>query len=682
MNNINNNNHQQNTSFSYNTDLSNLEVRKRVADHWNTKYGNDIKKSKPCHPSGPEDEKNNSTNNATRKLINNSTQLEIIETNNIENNKTNNLNTNKIVIDLTEEDTNTKRKKRKKRKENINDLTLLEENSKQHTPVSILKYTVTNNNIDKTQTQKSDTRNLPSMYLLRSIYYDRSISFSKYIIDMHDIFLAYENNNNSFTLDELWLFSYQYELDYIFPYIDSMIGNAVCINKTSNKPLIKIVYQKGTFLLPSNIDLKIKYEKYLRENIIQLLEIQMKPYTSHHSKMIIQKWKSNNGGSNDFLKIYIPSANFTFSESNLPRQMCWYSGKLPIYSKTFDTGDIETNTPAPSNFKKHLLDYIESYANASFFKSLITLLKTPNRVDFSSLKNYDFLYSTVNPKYLSGYRLMNTLLNRHNYNGDAVEKELIVQVSSIGAPLKKKSYNRNLYLLDDILVPLYSSEKLNDDPLVENGFLSNSKFKGKLIYPSVTDFLKAPMGYYSSGWFHFHYSRSAISKSMYSNWIKEKSLFKFNDSKKRSLKCGYTPSHTKFYYLRPSKDNCKNEENNDKMYWCLFTSCNLSGTAWGTYSGLPRNYEVGVIQYPSNDKDGRNSDNMLTHRCIFDCVYGNSDGSCLETSTSATTNVQDENIALLPFSPALVPYDNKDMAFCQDEQYVQVRDTRGNFYPI
>ena len=227
-------------------------------------------------------------------------------------------------------------------------------------------------------------------------------------------------------LKTCWLFSYQYELDYILPMFHENVN-------------VRMVAQNGTILPLTNRD---AVSSKLLANL-QSFSVNMPPYTCHHSKMVINFYQDGS------CQIFIPSNNFTQAETNIPQQIWWSSPQLPR---------TRTNERNKSKFKSQLKTYLDSYPC-----NLGSLKKSVDEVDFANLDNTNtqFVYSTPTKRkdIVSGFRLIyNSLKDESLIPSLGLanrEQHYLVQTSSIGGPLRVPSIGApNLFT--HLMVPLFS----------------------------------------------------------------------------------------------------------------------------------------------------------------------------------------------------------------------------------
>lgn len=461
--------------------------------------------------------------------------------------------------------------------------------------------------------------------VLKSQIYDAQRE-SEHFITLEEIFDAKD-------LVKTWLFSFQFELDYILPMFQEHV-------------LITIVAQKGTVLAPTQINSKVS--RLVSQ--LKTVEIVMPPFACHHSKMIINRYRDGS------CRVYIPSNNFTSAETNLPQQIVWCSPRL----KTTTNG-----TEIHSLFRTSLVNYLRAYPVS--FEELTRWLAT---LDFGPLDqtNAMFVFScpTNSAEVISGIAMLDSIFkdkSPSNITSAHRISHYLCQVSTIGAPLKTGLRTPG-NLFTHLMVPLFSGllsagrdpKKIYHIENLESTFEKHN-IKPYIVYPTAQEVRSSPMGYLSGGWFHFHWMKNDIGKAVYKTLKKRGFLYKrnVNTNSPRSS----TPSHTRFYIK--STTSSRNEIPFEKADWFMFTSANLSLNAWGTTTRKPQNYEVGVLYKPK-------SDCHISVRSVDDLVYGKFQGGGRKLHTD-NISMGKEIHAIVPFEIPPVSYVEADDAFCISHRY-------------
>ncbi|SCU81349.1 LAFA_0C04236g1_1 [Lachancea sp. 'fantastica'] len=467
--------------------------------------------------------------------------------------------------------------------------------------------------------------------LMKSEIYDQNTS-SEHFITLESMFGAPN-------LSKCWLFSFQFELDYILP---------IFAANTS----ITIIAQKGT-ILPAT--LQTPQILKLVANLETLL-VHMPPYACHHSKLVVNKFKNGD------CCIYIPSNNFTSAETNIPTQIVWCS---PLLKRS-------PSASRPSAFRTALIRYLQGYRVD--MKPVIAALE---QVDFLPLDELgiEFVYS--HPEIASsGLPLLGSRLQDQHHN--AGDKDLthhyLAQVSTIGSPIKSGLRSPgNLFL--NFMIPLFSGlikpeantkrgTKAFDIPEYKK-WLELNRIKPYIIYPTAEELRTSPMGYMAGGWFHYHWKRNEASRELYQK-IKDWNVLYKRNPRAGSVRKS-TPAHTKFLMKATtlSSDAAPFKE----MDWVLFTTGNLSMNAWGTYSSKPRNYEVGVLFKSTKQV-------KIVIESAADLAYSNFNGA--GRSLSETQSIDRKKLSvMIPFENVPIPYTGEDDSFCISAAYDEP-DSLGN----
>lgn len=416
-----------------------------------------------------------------------------------------------------------------------------------------------------------DATNEATFKLIKSDFYEGKASMGEAdddLITLKDIFCDAR-------LKRSILFSFQYELDFLLRQFHRNIEN------------ITIVGQKGTIVPIEARSMDASLELVLRK--IKLIEITMPPYASHHTKLIINFY------DNGECRIFLPSNNFTAMETNLPQQVCWCSPILQIE---------EEQSLVP--FKAGLIEYLRSY-HVKDIDELI--LKSVEGVNFAPLSELEFVYSTPSKFQPSGLTMFYDKLQALSAGTEAepsdATEHYLCQTSSIGTSLSRV---RDENLWTHLMVPLFTGiipalvEGTKKVHVPATEFLMTAyaqrKIKPYIVFPTEQEFATSPLKRASSGWFHFQY----LQKKNYYDMLRSRfRVFYKQDPAMVTRARGTTPAHSKFYMRSTTKSTepCDASRVFQELDWCLYTSANLSQTAWGTISRKPRNYEAGVLYHSS-----------------------------------------------------------------------------------
>ncbi|CAI4055862.1 hypothetical protein SKDZ_02G3290 [Saccharomyces kudriavzevii ZP591] len=454
--------------------------------------------------------------------------------------------------------------------------------------------------------------------LIKSDFYEAGdfVGVADDMITLKDIFCEK-------SLKRSILFSFQYELDFLLRQFHENIDN------------ITIVGQKGTIVPVESQTMGAALLGTLRK--IKLIEITMPPYASHHTKLIINFY------DNGECRIFLPSNNFTSMETNLPQQVCWCSPVLQI--------DKE-QPPVP--FKTDLIKYLTSY-HVKDIDELIT--RSVETVDFAPLSELEFVYSTPSRFQSSGLLSFYDKLEELSTGaatGD-ITKHYLCQTSSIGTSISRA---RDENLWTHLMIPLFTGiisapvegthgrKKVKvptTDSLVAE--YTQGRIKPYIIFPTEREIMTSPLRQASSGWFHFQYLQKRSYYEMLRNQLK---VFYKEDPATVTRRRGTTPAHSKFYMhctTQPA-ESCDASRAFQELEWCLYTSANLSQTAWGTVSRKPRNYEAGVLYHSSK-------------------LAGIQRVTCRSFTRDRPSKGGNPSHVAVPFTLPVVPYDAaEDECFC------------------
>lgn len=468
--------------------------------------------------------------------------------------------------------------------------------------------------------------------LMKSEVYDQNIE-SAHFITLKQIF-------GNKTLRKCFLFSFQYQLDFLLEQFHQ------------NVRAITIVAQSGT-INTCTTETAMSFVDRL-----SIIEFTMPPYTCHHSKMIINFYED------DSCKIFLPSNNFTYAETNYPQQVCWTSPQLKCSDSTLAT----TSSP----FQTDLIDYMQSYGIGKIEKFMIPALE---KLDFSPLEGVNFIYSTPSKGYTSGFqllahKLLTTLPKKSSTAPENKTNHYLCQTSTIGASISKKT-PANLFT--HVFIPILEkimpcNSKLMGTDILLKEFKSHNIIP-YLIYPTVEEIRTSPTGFLCSGWFHFNYLRD---RPHYDMLLNQFSIFYKQDPRLLSQERRATPSHSKFYMKSSTNgENSSGSSAFDNLDWCVYTSSNLSYSAWGKAVARPRNYEVGILLTSAK--------NRLRCRSFLDVIYYKDNMGKLEEHDSME---DDHNMTIMvPFTLPVAKYkiDLGDEAFCMAKDY-QLIDVNGMPY--
>lgn len=437
------------------------------------------------------------------------------------------------------------------------------------------------------------------------------------------------------TLKETIMFSFQYDLEFLF---------TIMSNNLSSLERITMVGQTGTIsdIPEEKINILHDFESKLNP-----IFFYMPKFTCHHSKMIINIYHNNS------MKIYLPSSNSTRNEAKIPQQVCWES---PILSRSKYNADIP--------FQRQLVEYLETYCYKSQternIRAINSIIKTVRQYDFTPLKDVTFIFSSPHSEQ-SGLKQLKTLRG----SGNLPDREYLCQVSSIG------SVRNGNNLLTHTIIPIiegvigfsYMNAKsrkmrsLKDDEV--HRMLEDLKISARILFPTMEEVRSAPMGWLSGGWFHFHYAKH---EQVVHDWQSRFQLFaKQNVTALKAYYRQTTPSHSKFYMRYNKKSSTTSCLDLD---WCIYTSANLSNNAWGHINGKPRNYEVGVLY--------KSGDNCLRCVSLAEKKISKQEKPRISDKTEIKIGV--------PFILDIQPYSNFDEPYCMSKTYEGLIDSQGRLH--
>lgn len=432
--------------------------------------------------------------------------------------------------------------------------------------------------------------------LFKSPIYNDNLIESDFFISMTDIF-------NDKSIEEIYLFSFQFDMNYIYNLINPIFYK--------NIKRIWLLAQPNT-IIPLNNPIE-KYLPLIKKTIIRTVNMKNK-FSCNHSKLIIIKYNNNN------IRFFLPSNNLTEFEEYLPQNVCWISPLIPKVNST------EKKEKPKAIFYSDLIKYFSSYPI-----KLLRDMHFLSKYDFSILDdmNIKLIFSTPNIDTISGLDLLEDTFKEKNLIAQPDDNNSIsnyfCQVSSIGAPMHKNQLNDSF---TDVLVPIFNNNSSNDNTNIS------------LLFPTYNEINRIIPDENAGNWFHFN---KKCEKSI--------SLVKQDDTKvSRNRKS--TPSHSKFYMKWTSDQNNNTKYSISNLDWCLYTSANLSMSAWGkAHSKVKaKNYELGILITPNN-----NSNDKIKYASFVDLIY----------NRSINTNINDylSNTILTPYSLPGIKYDKNDTPF-------------------
>lgn len=438
-----------------------------------------------------------------------------------------------------------------------------------------------------------------------NIYYPARTDF--HFITMKDIFR--EKN-----LKRSILFSYQFNMDFLLDCFDP------------NIEAITIVTQEEC-LLPLDPTNPAYYRLKKIEDKIKKIIIKMAPYTSHHTKMIINFYQDNT------VRFFLPSNNFTKAEVDYPQQVCWCSPKLPFNEKFINK--------TPSLFKNGIISYLKSYERKDI-NDLI--LKYVDQIDCSTLDDVTFIFSSPGKNTQSGLGLLKQHIENieDHIHTPSSKHRYLVQASSLGSKIGKDKHIFMDYIIPALVPKDCIYTRANDPDKYNKTYPWNNLIKEKIhaniLYPTIDEVMESPNMYLSGGWFHFNYQ---ANPGVYER-LREANVFVKQCVSDISKERRTTPSHSKFYLKwSNSKDNDE-KKIPDEIDWCLYTSANLSSVAWGRVTSNPRNFEIGVLLKQDNTHQ-----KPLKCMSFVDLVYNRKDADV-------------KNTVIVPFTKTYILYDHND----------------------
>ncbi|OQR70242.1 tyrosyl-DNA phosphodiesterase 1-like [Tropilaelaps mercedesae] len=289
-----------------------------------------------------------------------------------------------------------------------------------------------------------------------------------------------------------------------------------------------------------------------------LLPVELARFGSHHSKMILLKYKHS-------LRIVITTANLYGPDWGRKSQMVWVSPMLKKNSQHKVAPDSNTG------FRSALCTYLRSYQK----KKLHGLAESYMNYDFSLIEKCFFIGSTPN-SINSGLVALDSVLTK-NVPALANENPVIFSFSSIGtlgqddAAWLRQTFGRSLLATDQSMKQNAGIEDINNDNI-------------QAIYPTIDEVRTSFEGYAAGR--SLPYSEKVHKKQ---RWL---SRFLHHWKADRVGRSRAAP-HVKFY-IRTSLDY-------QQTFWFMMTSANLSKAAWGNLRmKAPLSYECGVLYVPDN----------------------------------------------------------------------------------
>jgi tyrosyl-DNA phosphodiesterase-1 len=359
------------------------------------------------------------------------------------------------------------------------------------------------------------------------------------------------------TLKRTYLFSYQYDLDFI-------LGELHNPEQTE----VVLIYQEGTLM---GLGL-------FNDDNVRPIKVFMKPYTSHHPKLIINEYQDGT------IKLWILSCNLRLCEFETNNQIFWES---PFLRRGEDN---------QSQFKNSLISMIRNYSKPELQK----LVKLIQETDFSLVIG-DFIASATSSNSDSfGFMALYNALKAHNaipHDYD-VHRKLLYQVSSIASPFyysQKAGDASNIFthFLAPMCLGAFGPNPAPKDMHIKHGdkclraVMESTNSELVVMFPSEQCIKDSLFGSDSGAW--SMYNTTSV-KGQAQNRILQPLMHK-SVSRQR----GTNPNHTKFLIM--TSDNFKT------LDWVLFTSHNMSKQAWGNplnsrsedFKTKVDNYEAGIL---------------------------------------------------------------------------------------
>ncbi|KAG7744891.1 hypothetical protein KL911_005087 [Ogataea haglerorum] len=302
---------------------------------------------------------------------------------------------------------------------------------------------------------------------------------------------------------------------------------------------------------------------------------------THHSKLMI------NFFHDDTCQIVIHTMNLTHTDYLAQTQMCWISPRLRKLNSHARTHEKKKNFDPICDvglvFKRDFLRYLYTYEN-SVVSSLVEQLKafdfcpidvafvcsSPGRYEFDLNDHAKTDSDDMDDRQLYGYGNLRQILNRYKLTTPN-DAKLIMQVSSISAPLDNRHTNIGTHVLSSIVE---GSQAIVKQP--------NHKFGGgtgveiNIIWPTEEEIMNAHYGHISghavmfksratNGWRAYE-DQARFLRSFFYRWSSRPS------SQSVAGRSNLSP-HVKSY--------CVTKNDFETLEWFLLTSANLSKQAWG-----------------------------------------------------------------------------------------------------
>lgn len=389
--------------------------------------------------------------------------------------------------------------------------------------------------------------------LVRSTIFDAGLSggASSYMTDLAEIL-------QESSPVELWLFSFQFDFDLFMPMIPKRCS-------------VHVVGQLNTMISERQL------ESYANLTVHPVTL--PRQWGCHHSKLIFCFFADGT------FRLHVPSFNLSSKEINLVQQMTWSSPVLVRGGKTA----ADHLSPSQSQFKANLLQYLLAYPS-QLLKDLVSKLAA-YCFDPLDRQNCQFVYSTP---YGGGLAMLKRCL-KNDIDADSDSfPNLFIQVSSIGNPFRKK-YD----LLHDVFVPYLYTDWFKGSDLKSKDYRTPYVANTSILWPTSHEMGHCLTRGLSRGW--FFYKRMPKSTEMIQPCFRKHGpaagVAAGSASGKSVQNRHCIPSHTKYYVQFSDADTMRHPD------WVLFTSHNLSQSAWGpTPLSNPMSYECGILYSKKNTR--------------------------------------------------------------------------------